>query len=102
MVVERVGMLLRLRMARATLLGPRQQIAEPVHDAAAVTPVRGTEFPAAIVVERAAADAQETGGFADGEKWVIGVVDHGILPQFGTCAVCCIVLARIRTESAPP
>jgi hypothetical protein len=102
MVLARVGMLLRLRMAGAALLGPCQEIAEPVHDAAAVTPVGRAEFPAAIVVERTAADAQETGGFVDGEKRVVGVVGHGILPQFGTCAVCCIFLARIRTESAPP
>ena len=83
-MLERVGMLLRLRMARATLLGPCQEIAEPVDDAAAVTPVGWTEFPAAIVVERAAADAQEPGGFVDGEKRVVGVVGHGVLPQFGT------------------
>jgi hypothetical protein len=76
LVLARIGMLLRLRMARATLLGPCQEIAEPVHDAASVTPVGRTEFPAAIVVERAAADAQETGGFVDGEKRVVGVIGH--------------------------
>ena len=89
-------------MAGAALLGPRQEIAESVDDAAAVSPVGGTEFSAAIVVKRAAADAQETGGFVDGEKWVIGIGGHGVLPQFGTRAVCCISLVRISTKSAPP
>lgn len=83
-VLERIGMLLRLRMARATLLGPCEELAEPVDDATAVTPVGWTKFPAAIVVERAPADAQQTGGFVDGKKRVIGVVGHEVLPQFGT------------------
>lgn len=101
-MLERVAVHLRLTVARATLLGPCQEIAEPVDNAAAVSPIRGTEFPAAIVVEGAAADAQEPGSFVDGEKWVVGVVGHGVLPQFGTRAVCCIFLVRISTESAPP
>lgn len=101
-MLKRVGAVVSLTMAGATLLGPRQEIAEPVDDTAAVSPIRGTEFPAAIIVERAAADAQEPGSFVDGEKWVVGVVGHGVLPQFATRAVCCISLVRISTESAPP
>ncbi len=101
-MLERVAVLLRLAMAGATLLGPCQQIAEPVDDAAPVSPVGWTLLPGAIVVERAPADAQEPGSFVDGEKWVVGVGGHGVLPQFGTRAVCCIFLVRIRTDSAPP
>jgi len=83
-VLARVGMLLRFRMAGATLLGPCQEIAEPVDNATTVSPVGRTELPAAIVVEGAPADTKEAGSFLDGEKRVVGVVGHGILPQFGT------------------
>lgn len=101
-MLERIAVLVRLTVARATLLGPGKEVAETVDNAAAVTPVGWTELPAAIIVERAAADAQEPGGFVDGEKGVVGVIGHGVLPQFGTRAVCCIFLSRIRMESAPP
>ena len=101
-MLERIAVLLRLAMAGATLVGPCKEIAEPVDDAATVTPVGWTLLPGSIVVERAPADAQEPGGFVDGEKWVVGVVGHGVLPQFGTRAVCCIFLMRITMESAPP
>jgi len=86
-MLKGVAVLVRLPMAGATLLGPCQEIAEPVDDAAAMTPVGWTELPAAIVVERAPADAQEPGSFVDGEKWVVGVVGHGVLPQFDTRSV---------------
>ena len=56
-MLKGVAVLLRLAMAGATLLGPCQEIAETVDNAATVSPVWGTEFPAAIVVERTPADA---------------------------------------------
>jgi len=46
-----------------------------------MAPVRWTLFSGAIVVERAAADSQQLGGFVDGEKRVVDIVRHGVLPH---------------------
>jgi hypothetical protein len=40
-----------------------------------------TPFSGAIVVKRAAADAQQLGGLVDGEKRVVDIVGHGVLPH---------------------
>lgn len=66
-------------MASPALLGPCQEVAEPVDDAAAMAPVGWTLLSVAVVVERAPADAQQLGGFVDGEKRVVDVVDHEVL-----------------------
>jgi hypothetical protein len=68
-------------MSRPALLGPCQEIAEAVDDAAAMAPVGRTLLPVAIVVEGAPADAQHLGGFVDGEKRVVDIVGHGVLPH---------------------
>jgi hypothetical protein len=46
-----------------------------------MAPVRWTLFSGAIVVECAAADAQHLGGLVDGEKRVVDIVGHGVLPH---------------------
>jgi hypothetical protein len=69
------------RVAGPALLRPGQEVAEAVDDAAAVAPVGWTPFSGAIVVKRAAADAQQLGGLVDGEKRVVDVVGHGVLPH---------------------
>jgi hypothetical protein len=46
-----------------------------------MAPVRRTPLSVAVVVERAPADAQQLGGFVDGKKRVIDIVDHGVLPH---------------------
>jgi hypothetical protein len=76
-----LGTLVPFLMARAALLGPCEEIAEAVDDAAAVAPVGRTLLSVAIVVERAPADAQDLGGFVDGEKRVVDIVCHGVLPH---------------------
>jgi hypothetical protein len=68
-------------MSRPALLRPGQEIAEAVDDAAAMAPVGRTLLSVAIVVERAAADAQDLGGLVDGEKRVVHIVCHGVLPH---------------------
>jgi hypothetical protein len=73
--------LVALRMAGPALLRPGQEVAEPVDDAAAMAPVRWPFLPVAIVVERAPADAQQFCGFVDGEKRVVDIVCHGVLPH---------------------
>jgi hypothetical protein len=73
--------LVALRVAGTALLRPGQEVAEAVDDAAAMAPVRWTLFSGSIVVERAAADAQHLGGFVDGEKRVVDIVRHGVLPH---------------------
>jgi hypothetical protein len=73
--------LVALRVAGPALLRPCQEVAEAVDDAAAMTPVGWTLLSGAIVVERAAADAQHLGGLVDGEKRVIDIVDHAVLPH---------------------
>lgn len=69
------------RVAGPALLRPGQEVAEAVDDAAAVAPVGWTPFSGAIVVKRAAADAQQLGGLVDGEKRVVDIVGHGVLPH---------------------
>jgi hypothetical protein len=69
------------RVAGPALLRPGQKVAAAVDDAAAVAPVGWPPFSGAIVVERAAADAQQLGGLADGEKRVVDIVGHGVLPH---------------------
>jgi hypothetical protein len=73
--------LVALRVAGPALLRPGQEVAEAVDDAAAMAPVGWTPLSVAIVVERAAADAQQFGGFVDGEKRVVDIVCHGVLPH---------------------
>jgi hypothetical protein len=68
-------------MARPALLGPCEEIAEAVDDPAAMAPVGWTLLSVAIVVEGAPADAQDPGGFVDGEKRVVDIVGHGVLPH---------------------
>jgi hypothetical protein len=68
-------------MACPALLRPGQEIAEAVDDPAAVAPVGRTLLSVAIVVEGAAADAQHLGGFVDGEKRVVDIICHGVLPH---------------------
>jgi hypothetical protein len=69
------------RVAGPALLRPGQEVAEAVDDAAAVAPVGWPPFSRAIVVKRAAADAQQLGGLVDGEKRVVHIVCHGVLPH---------------------
>ena len=76
-----LGTLVTFLMSRPALLGPCEEVAEAVDDAAAVAPVRWTLFSGAIVVERAAADSQHLGGLVDGEKRVVDIVGHGVLPH---------------------
>jgi hypothetical protein len=78
---RRFVVLVALRVARPALLRPRQEIAEPIDDAAAMAPVGWTLLSAAVVVERAPADAQQLGGFVDGKKRVVDIVCHGVLPH---------------------
>jgi hypothetical protein len=67
-------------MATPTLLRPGQQITEAIDDPAAMAPVGWSLLSVAIVVEGAPADAQQSGGFVDGEERVIDIVCHGVLP----------------------
>jgi hypothetical protein len=76
-----LGSLVPFLMARPALLGPCEEIAEAVDDAAAMAPVGWALLPVAIVVEGAPADAQDPGGFVDGEKRVADIVCHGVLPH---------------------
>jgi hypothetical protein len=78
---RRFVVLVALRVAGTALLRPGQEVAEAVDDAAAMAPVRWTLFSGAIVVERAAADAQHLGGLVDREKRVVDIVRHGVLPH---------------------
>ena len=78
---RRFVVLVARRVAGPALLRPGQEVAEAVDDAAAVAPVGWPPFSRAIVVKRAAADAQQLGGLVDGEKGrgiivVIVVVEH--------------------------
>jgi hypothetical protein len=68
-------------MSRPALLGPCEEIAEAVDDPAAMAPVGRTLLSVAIVVEGAPADAQQLGGFVEGEKRVVHIVCHGVLPH---------------------
>jgi len=78
---RRFVVLVALRVAGTALLRPGQEVAEAVDDAAAMAPVRRTPLSVAVVVERAAADAQQFGGFVDGAKRVVDIVCHGVLPH---------------------
>jgi hypothetical protein len=68
-------------MADAALLGPGDEIAEPVDDAAAVAPVGRADLPVAVVVEGAPADAQHFGCLVDGEKGVVIIIEHAEVLQ---------------------
>jgi hypothetical protein len=78
---RRFVVLVAPRVAGPALLRPGQEVAEAVDDATAVSSVGWTLFSGAIVVERAAADAQHLGGLVDGEKRVVDIVRHGVLPH---------------------
>jgi hypothetical protein len=78
---RRFVVLVARRVAGPALLRPGQEVADAVDDAAAVAPVGWTPFSRAIVIKRAAADAQQLGGLADGEKRIVDIVCHGVLPH---------------------
>src|SRR5262245_1512543 len=89
------------RIAGPSLVRPGQEVAEAVDDAAAMAAVGWPPFSGAIVVKGAAADAQQLGGLVDGEKRVVDIVRHGVLPHMLVRQCAAFPSCAERMESAP-